>query len=1138
MRAKATTLRLSIVLKCLALALIALAVASCGEDAQVAVTSPTAAPEPTSVPAPTATPEPTPTAAPEPTPTPATTATPEPAPTATLEPAPTATPEPATTATPEPATTVKPPSTVALEDVVVDSDTTWEEVFYAFATTEQDCIRDALGAESLSAALSEKVIDDDENEGLIFSCLAPDTAHVLYLAFFIAGVIAGAEEESGETLVEDEMSCLVDVSSDWDVAALMAGEMTMDEEDALFSELMTCLPGVMVAALEDELGIELSDAEASCWLERQTDFLDEDASAMALLTCVPSVLVSEYVGDDLALTEQEESCLREWAGEIDLLFVLEGLEYQDTAAAYDLVGLFACAPALLFPERIETGQFLSADEETCLSERLTEEDVIAILTINVPVEAVVPAFRHCLQYDADDHANAIDGATTLAVGEAAQGSIDYDGDDDFFVFRAEQGTLYRIDVELGTLEDSGLALYDAGYTELDFNDDTEYSLASQILWEAPSAGEYYLAAWGYDTGSYTLSVTAVGDETAAAVATPTAVTTPTPTPMSLLSPPPPVLGLAPFYGKYLDADGLPIVSSAKVPDQALFRARGISSEMLVNRSDLLAAIAGSGKVLAIAARSEVLTDVPGYHDIYERFPNAGFDWNERHQGGGISGGTIGEPTVVWEQNVTCDESDVFPAEDILVHEFAHTVLQMGVDRQPGGAAFRARLRTAYQGAMDAGLWANTYAAENVEEYWAEGVQSWFGLNDWAIPTNGIHNQINTRHELEAYDPALANLIQEVFGETTISSTCHTVAASVDVREEPTIEIEFGGDVSPAKQAEVRALFADLRNFFDGFAAGKSAPEPLLVASYDQETLRRRFKEIEGYEHADPICGVRSVRLYISLEPVCGRPAVFAHEYFHHLQGATAPGHLLPDYGEGYSTQGPWWLTEGAAVYNSLLYTAASGIESYHVERDRMIRKAWESTRNLADLELAETFFNEYPFGSYEVGFLAAEWLAQHSGDASILRYYEILPQHDTWQAAFENAFGMAVGEFYESFEEYRGSVVPTTEKSFRIQGRVVGPDGQPLEGIGLWAWQSNRDDSGSGRTRTDGAFDIMVPSGSFTLDVYAGPGCSFVGWYDGSGITANRNEAVRVNIDGDGVHGIEVRLQKHPDELPRIEWCS
>ena len=417
-------------------------------------------------------------------------------------------------------------------------------------------------------------------------------------------------------------------------------------------------------------------------------------------------------------------------------------------------------------------------------------------------------------------------------------------------------------------------------------------------------------------------------------------------------------------------------------------------------------------------------------------------------------------------------------------------------------------------------------------------QSWFGLNDWAIPTNGIHNQINTRHELEAYDPRIAELVEEVFGETAISSTCHTIAASVDVHEEPTIE--FVGDVPPVKQAEIRALVADLRNFFDDYAAGKSAPEPLLVLSYDQEALRRRFKEIEGYEHTGAICGVRSVSLYISLEPVCGRPAVFAHEYFHHLQGATAPGHLLPSYGEGYSTQGPWWLTEGAAVYSSLSYTVARGIESYHVERDRMIRKARESTRNLVHLELAEGFFNEYPFGSYEVGFLAVEWLARHSSDASILRYYELLPQHDTWQAAFEDAFGIAVSEFYESFEVYRGNVATTMGDSFRIEGRVVGSDDQPLEGIGLWAWQGDVENSGSGTTRSDGSFVLIVPGGSFTLDIYAdfSAGCSFVGWYDGDSITDSHDEAARVKIDGESVDGIEVRLPAHPDYLPRVAWCS
>ena len=39
----------------------------------------------------------------------------------------------------------------------------------------------------------------------------------------------------------------------------------------------------------------------------------------------------------------------------------------------------------------------------------------------------------------DDHANSVEGASTLPVGETAQGASDYDGDSDFFVFEAEEG---------------------------------------------------------------------------------------------------------------------------------------------------------------------------------------------------------------------------------------------------------------------------------------------------------------------------------------------------------------------------------------------------------------------------------------------------------------------------------------------------------------------------------------------------------------------------------------------------------------------------------------------------------------------------------------------------------------------------
>ena len=275
----------------------------------------------------------------------------------------------------------------------------------------------------------------------------------------------------------------------------------------------------------------------------------------------------------------------------------------------------------------------------------------------------------------------------------------------------------------------------------------------------------------------TRTATPTPTATPSPVPTRTATPTPTPTPTPL-TPPPVAPGLDPFYEKHISAGGIPIAASSNVPDVVLIRARDTISQMLVLREDIQAELARVGLVIVIAGRTEVLTDIPGYRDIYERFPDADFDWNERHQGGGIFGGTLSEPTVVWEQNVGCYDDDLFPYEDILIHEFAHSVLIHGIERLTGGEGFRQRVNQAYSDALDAGLWANTYARENADEYWAEGVQSWFGLND---PPGPIHNDVNTRVELEDYDPTLAGLIGGVFGDVTITASCHE---TVDIPTHP------------------------------------------------------------------------------------------------------------------------------------------------------------------------------------------------------------------------------------------------------------------------------------------------------------------------------------------------------------------
>ena len=234
-----------------------------------------------------------------------------------------------------------------------------------------------------------------------------------------------------------------------------------------------------------------------------------------------------------------------------------------------------------------------------------------------------------------------------------------------------------------------------------------------------------------------------------------------------LGPPPSALGLDPFYEKYLDAGGLPIIASARVPDEALRQAKRLIDEMLANRHDILVKFSENNVRVAVMTESSGVTELPELSDLYEAFP--GVDWDERIRGGGI-GPTIARPVVaIAEEHLLCYDSDLFRFEDIFVHEFAHGVLNMGVELLPGGSEFRQRLGRAYSDALEVGLWADTYAATNPNEYWAEGVQSWFDLND---PPSPIHNEINTRKELEAYDPVLSALIHEVFGPVAALSSCH------------------------------------------------------------------------------------------------------------------------------------------------------------------------------------------------------------------------------------------------------------------------------------------------------------------------------------------------------------------------------
>ncbi|XXY49107.1 hypothetical protein WME91_54780 [Sorangium sp. So ce269] len=225
------------------------------------------------------------------------------------------------------------------------------------------------------------------------------------------------------------------------------------------------------------------------------------------------------------------------------------------------------------------------------------------------------------------------------------------------------------------------------------------------------------------------------------------------------------LGLDPFYKKYIDAMGIPVISSEKTPDPALLRACSVVVRMLGHRDDVRQAMVANHTRVAVMAETEVTTDIPEHSDLYEAFP--GTDWDTRARG---LGATPARPaSSCAEENVLCYPSDPYIGEDILVHEFSHAIAIMGIAfAEP---TFDRELADAFEGALQAGKWANTYAATNKDEYWAEGVQDWFDTNIESIPGNGIHNEINTRAELRDYDRPLHDLIARYFADDAWRPTC-------------------------------------------------------------------------------------------------------------------------------------------------------------------------------------------------------------------------------------------------------------------------------------------------------------------------------------------------------------------------------
>jgi len=233
--------------------------------------------------------------------------------------------------------------------------------------------------------------------------------------------------------------------------------------------------------------------------------------------------------------------------------------------------------------------------------------------------------------------------------------------------------------------------------------------------------------------------------------------------------PPDPDGVPAFYSQRVSAGGFPIVASARVNPYALKEAAWLVNQMLARRPDVREAMIASGARLCILAWNEFTCDQPEWQWLARR-PVPGFpgvsprDYRDARARG--MGGSLTDPFCSCaEENLLGYPGDPYAAENILIHEFAHNVHLRGMSNVD--PTFDRRVKAAYDAAMKAGLWRGKYASVNHHEYFAEGVQSWFDDNR---ENDHDHNHVNTREELIEYDPGLAALCREVFGDTVLKYT--------------------------------------------------------------------------------------------------------------------------------------------------------------------------------------------------------------------------------------------------------------------------------------------------------------------------------------------------------------------------------
>ncbi len=278
-----------------------------------------------------------------------------------------------------------------------------------------------------------------------------------------------------------------------------------------------------------------------------------------------------------------------------------------------------------------------------------------------------------------------------------------------------------------------------------------------------------------------------------------------------------------FFDKKAEYQGIPIKANRCVNDRALLVARQKLDSMLKNAPDIVFNLKQSGCELHIIGAKQLSSDLPELR-CWKGKPFEGtMSIDERTRGVGGRFASCGE------ENLLHLEGDRYFDRDICVHEFAHTILEFGLD-----AALRKRVKAQYQNSKNAQLWNGCYALNNEGEFWAE-------LSMWYFGSRGDFGKISLSPKVGKdwfahYDAAAYTLLDDIYcGRLTPRRVISEILKPVDASLESRLKSENA--LKPVKIRFVNLTDKKLKLFWlDYEGKRKLYGEVLPLGEIEQSTF--------------------------------------------------------------------------------------------------------------------------------------------------------------------------------------------------------------------------------------------------------------------------------------------------------------